>query len=398
MQTFRSDAVAKMLGDGLVVVIEPAPNLRATLKQFLANLHVKNVRFALSTEEARRILLQRKVALFVVEWLMDGQNGLQFKRDLAQSPRTKDIPFLLIAGENLDADIILAAETGVDGYLLKPFSYEDFCAKLVDVLNAKTNTDPVNALVDAAEKHISSGDFAAAERLLAEVLALKPNSARALCDLGKVHLYKGQTEEAVVLLQRAIAENAYFLDSYRTLLQLYEDQKDLKNQLRVGHMLHDLSPENPKYTMILARAYLEDGNLEASEKYFRLTTRVSPQLASAYKGLGDLFLLKEDYTNSRKFYQKALDLDDGDISILNGLGAACVRQGLFGDGIKYYLVALTMDPANNKIKFNIGHAYEKLQDFNRAAHYFQRILKDDPTYEKAKAALERVEKRLKDLS
>ena len=385
-----SREILQLLGDTWVLVVEPTSNIRASLKQFLTNLRIKNLRAVGTSAEAKKIILQKKVGLFIVEWLSPDQNGLQFRRELAQNKKTKDVPFLLLSAENLNADVILAGEMGIDGYLLKPFSYDEFCQKILDILTNKKQPSPAEVLLDSAEKHALLGDFTRAEEQFLEALQLKPESARALCGIGRIAIERGNTEKAKVFLTRATQNNPYFVEAYRALIQLYEATKESPSLIQTAETVHALSPENPKYSMVLAKAHLEAGNLELSEKFFRETVRISPKLATAYKGLGGFFLLKGDYTASKKYYEKALDLDDSDVSVLNGLGSTAIRQGLMADGIRYYLMALRLDSGNSKIKFNLGHAYEKNFNFERAAFYFQQVLREDPSFEKARLALERV--------
>ena len=58
----------------------------------------------------------------------------------------------------------------------------------------------------------------------------------------------------------------------------------------MGCIAKAICPENPKYTLILAKVYLEMSHLEGSENYFKKTIMLSPKLADAYKGLGNIYL------------------------------------------------------------------------------------------------------------
>lgn len=384
------DSIARLLGDKVVVIVEPSQNYRASLRQFLANMRARKVRCFASAEEARKVLYQRDVGLFIVEWLMPGTNGLQFRKELRASLHAREIPFLLLSMENLEGDIVLASEVDVDGYLLKPFSYEEFAAKVVEVLRARRTPTPLEHALEAAEQALARKDTTTAAARFEEALRIKPESARARAGLARIALDALRLEEAEALAAQAREHNPEYLEPYRIALRLAQMRGDRVALIANARKLHEKSPENPKYTMILARAALEEGDLLASEQYFKMTIAVSPKLADAYKGLGAVYLGRGDFPRSRRYYLKALDLDGEDISVLNGLGTASVRAGLFKEGINYYLMALKLDARNAKVKFNLGHAYEKLGEFELAAHHLLGALSDDPGFEKARAALDRV--------
>ena len=135
--------------------------------------------------------------------------------------------------------------------------------------------------------------------------------------------------------------------------------------------------------MILAHAELELGNISESEDYFRMAIRISPQLAGAYKGLGKIHMIREDYELAMKCYKKALDLDESDISTLNSMGLAYVKLERYVDGIEKYQAALKIEPNDSRILFNLGFALEKIGKVDQARSYYQRALDVCPEFEKA---------------
>ena len=64
-----------------------------------------------------------------------------------------------------------------------------------------------SGLVEAAEAALSRGHFADAEDGFRQVLAGRPDDDRALCGLGRLLLRRNRREEAVAVLERAVARN-----------------------------------------------------------------------------------------------------------------------------------------------------------------------------------------------
>lgn len=386
------------LGSTTVLVIEPVQNYRNSIKNFFANLKIKSVRVVGSVGEARREMLTVKVGLFVCEWQLPEKNGLMFCRDLRRDKFYRSTPFLLLSTENFRKDIILASEGGITGYLLKPFSYEDFCAQIELLLSQAKNPNPVNAILDRAEGHLDQNEHWIAEALLNEALALKPTSARAIAGMGRIHLANQNYPQALVELQKAVDLNPEYVDGYKYILQIAEARDDIQAILQTATVLHNLSSDNPRYPLLIARAYMELGNLVDSEHFFKLTVRLSPTLADGFRGLGNVYMHKKEYAKATQALEKALDLEKADIPTLNSLGLSYVKQGMLDDGIKRYQLALSIDPHDARVLFNLGLAFQEKGSIPQAKEFFQRAISSDPKMEKAQRQLDRLKREPKQRS
>ena len=387
-----SQELHDFLGTTTVLVIEPNANFKTSIKNFLSNLKIKSIRITGSVGEARREMLTIKVGLFICEWQLPEKNGLIFCRELRREKAHRTTPFLLLSTENLRKDVILASEGGVDGYLLKPFSYEDFCSQLQALLTQAKNPNPVNAMLDRAETHLEQSEYWVAESLLKEAIALKPNSARAMTGLGRIHLGLRDYKQAMDAFRKATESNPEYVDGYKYMLQIAEERNDIMSMLQTATVLHSLSPDNPKYPLMIARAHMDLGNLSDSETFFKLTVRLSPTLADGFKGLGTVYMQKKEYDKAMKALEKALDLEKGDIPTLNSLGLSYVKQGMIDVGIRRYKLALAIDAHDARVLFNLGLAFEEKGSLPQAKDCFQRALNADPTMEKAKRQIQRMGK------
>ena len=394
MQFTTQQETIKLLAEFLkgrsVLLIDPSQNYRTSLKQFLTNLKVKNICAASSTDEAKRFLLTHKVGFLIVEWIIQKDNGLEFCRELQKQKQFRDIPYLLITGENLKNDVILASEVNIDGYLLKPFSYEGFTNKILEITRGVLNPSPLAKNLQEAESCLDSGDLEQASAIFNEVYAKNPDSARALVGLASVAKAERQHDKAITFLNRACGINPDYMPGYRLLLEIYESQDDREHVLAIAQRLHELSPDNPKYALKLATLYLLQQDMENSEQLFRRTIQLSPRIAAAYKGLGDIALRKNDSAAAEKHYRKALDIEQTDISTLNSLGLAYIRMGKFKEGIQKYLMAFRLEPEDPRILFNLGNAYEKQGRLEKALYYYEKAIIIDETYQKAQVAIDRI--------
>ena len=61
---------------------------------------------------------------------MPGPSGLDFLRQVRETEKFKDLPFLLITTESEKQAVIQAAMAGVSGYIVKPFNIETLTKRL----------------------------------------------------------------------------------------------------------------------------------------------------------------------------------------------------------------------------------------------------------------------------
>lgn len=388
----RKNSIKELIGEKFVLVIEPTPNYKGSIRSFLTNLKVTKVKFVSSAKEAKRELLTTSPGLFIAEWDLKEENGLQFCRQIKKENRFKATPFLLMTVENQRRDVILASEVGIDGYLLKPFSFEDFADALNTIAKTYKTPNEVNQTLVDAESALADNDITKASHLFAKAHQASPASARPLCGLAKIQESLSDHKNAIELYKEAIQKNPSYTDAYASLCKLYQAKSMTKELYETAKQLNDHSPGNPKYTLLLAVACMELGKEQESHNFFKMTIRLSPKLAEAYKGLGRLNMIQEDYQSAMKNFRRALDIDNGDVSTLNSLGLVHVKQGQFDDGIDMYRAALKIKPQDSRILFNLGYAKEKTGDLESARFFFKQALTHDPNFEKAQRRLKAIAK------
>jgi tetratricopeptide (TPR) repeat protein len=380
-----------LLGSRSILIIEPTQNYKNSMKGYLSNLKITQYKCVSTVRDAKICLLTLDIGLFICEWSLKQTNGIQFCRDIRENPKFRDTPFLLLSVENLRKDVVLASEVGIDGYLLKPFSYEEFCDAINAAMKSRNSPSSTNRLIDEAHACLRLKDTQRATVLFEQARQENSQSARALHGLATIADLEGDPQKALSILKQAHLLNPDYIEALRDLIEILHVRGPTRELIEYAQKAHEVSPENPKYTLILAKAYLEEEQYLLSEQYFKRTIRLSPKLAQAYKGLGRIYLIQEDYDSAMKNFERALDLDEEDVGVLNSLGLTYVKLGKFQDGIEKYLAALKIRPNDYRIFFNLGYAKEKVGDRESAHFYYQQALNHNPEFTKA-------QRRLKNLS
>jgi len=88
----------------------------------LEAMHFANVDVAHDGDEALRFLSSHTYDLIVVDWMLPKASGLDIVRTIKASKEHASTPIIMTTGKNDRQDIVMALQTGVDAYLVKPIS------------------------------------------------------------------------------------------------------------------------------------------------------------------------------------------------------------------------------------------------------------------------------------
>lgn len=391
-----ANLISDVLGDtGSLMVVDPSHNYRSTIKNFLQKLQVEKVIQVANFGDAKRLLLTSDVKIFIIEWIAEGQNGLDFCRELRQSAKYRNVPILLITTENYRHDVAIASEVGIDRYLLKPFSLDILSDQIYKVLKSQLYPTPYDLALQDAARALHGKHLVIAEEYFLKAKSLNPSGGRPGLGLARVALARGDHKKAIQYLRQTIETNPNFIEAHRLLMDIFLEMGAQDGYYKEASILNELSPDNPVYLVALAEKALDLGDLGAAESYYKRSVLLSPSMGAAHKGLGDIAFSKEEYERAGKHYKKALDLEPRNISCLNSLGLTFVKIGRFKEGMSKYMAALSISPENPKVLFNLGHAWEKQENYEKAEIYYEHALKGDGEYHKARKGLERIRKWIK---
>lgn len=113
-----------------VLLVEDHKSARETLRLMLMQLGVGNVIIANDGLEALAIVDTKAetIDLIMCDWNMPKMTGIDFLRQIRGANQT--IPFLMITGRGDTNSVDIARQSGVNGYILKPFSLAELEKKL----------------------------------------------------------------------------------------------------------------------------------------------------------------------------------------------------------------------------------------------------------------------------
>lgn len=111
-----------MKKDIKILVVDDFSTMRRIIKNLLRDLGFTNVDEADDGKTALPILKQGRVDFLITDWNMPGMSGIDLIREVRSDPNLAHIPVLMVTAEAKREQIITAAQAGVNGYVVKPFT------------------------------------------------------------------------------------------------------------------------------------------------------------------------------------------------------------------------------------------------------------------------------------
>ena len=84
--------------------------------------------------EARQLIATRKPDLILLDWMLPGQSGFEFARQLQNDKSGSTPPIIMLTARDQEEDKIAALEAAADDYISKPFSVNELLARIKAVL------------------------------------------------------------------------------------------------------------------------------------------------------------------------------------------------------------------------------------------------------------------------
>ena len=128
-----------------------------------------------------------------------------------------------------------------------------------------------------------------------DVLTAAPDLPGALGLLGGILGQEGRVDEAISLLEAAIARQPAIANWHLNLCALYRGKNRLDDALRAGREAVRYSPDTANHRVELALTHLTRGEYDEASRHFREAIGREPDNAAAHMGMGELLLAQGDY-------------------------------------------------------------------------------------------------------
>lgn len=116
-----------------ILVVDDFSTMRRIIKNLLKDLGFVNIQEADDGNTALPMLQQGEFDFVVTDWNMPGMQGIDLLKAIRADFNLKHIPVLMVTAEAKKEQIVAAAQAGVNGYVIKPFTAATLKEKLAKI-------------------------------------------------------------------------------------------------------------------------------------------------------------------------------------------------------------------------------------------------------------------------
>lgn len=116
--------------DMKILVVDDFSTMRRIIKNLLRDLGFTNTTEADDGTTALPMLQKGDFDFLVTDWNMPGMQGIDLLKAIREDPDLSSLPVLMVTAESKREQIIEAAQAGVNGYIVKPFTAQTLKEKI----------------------------------------------------------------------------------------------------------------------------------------------------------------------------------------------------------------------------------------------------------------------------
>lgn len=253
----------------------------------------------------------------------------------------------------------------------------DYEKALAAILEAE-KIDPLKHLFSNIQSAISSGDFASAEYLAADMLAEIPAHPRAIYTLSHLAERKGQFAEQISLLVAGLSQQPANIFLRHMLIDAHKNNGDFQAELDAARHLVEIHPNFLHYWS-LSRACLRHGlceeGLDAADQSLTFLDENASERADIHLMRGHAYKLLGQSERAIEAYIKSLSVRPGSGDAWWSL--ADLKTYTFSDNQILKMENLFSEKESTptqqaQITFALARAWEKKNDMAKAMHYYHR--------------------------
>jgi CheY-like chemotaxis protein len=303
-EIFKETRLDEEVETDSALVIDSNHVSRAQTSHNLREFGFGTVRQAVKLVDGRNMLESQRFNLVVCDYNFDSEaaSGLQLLEELR---RENMLPystvFVMIASEATYAQVAEAAESALDGYLIKPFSANALGERIKEARQRKRVLSPIFEALEqreydtaaqlCVERFESRGLYwLYAARIGAELMMRQRRNEDAR------KLYDAVVEAKTVPWARLGIARAHFADG------------EIAKARRTVEDLLDEDPRNADAHDVLGRVKMEQGLVEEARKSYETATSLTPECILRLQHTGTLAFYAEDYDRAADLLQQAWNI------------------------------------------------------------------------------------------
>jgi two-component system, chemotaxis family, chemotaxis protein CheY len=113
-----------------ILIVDDFSTMRRIIKNLLRDLGFTNTQEADDGATALPMLQNGNFDFLITDWNMPGMQGIDLLKTVRADPNLNTLPVLMVTAEAKREQIVEAAQSGVNGYIVKPFTAQTLEEKI----------------------------------------------------------------------------------------------------------------------------------------------------------------------------------------------------------------------------------------------------------------------------
>ena len=227
------------------------------------------------------------------------------------------------------------------------------------------------------------GNVGAAEQYLRRAIAVQPDFAPALSNLGLLLEKEGRRAEAISAYRKALDSDPDCAEAATNLGLILQNEGNLTAAEAVYRQVLAGNPDFPEALFNLSNLLIDSHRLAEAEPLVRHALQLRPDHAGVQFNRGRICGETGRAGEAELAYQAALACDPGFVGAANNLGLLLQRKGRPEEACEAYRRALTIDPLYARAWNNLGNLLSEQRQRVEARDAYARAVQLDPAYHHA---------------
>lgn len=365
-----------------VLIVDDMESMRKSIRGMLKVLQLgKTIRLGSNGREGWELLNSAHVDLAIIDWNMPIMKGIEFLGLIRDSKKYRDMPVIMITAEAEKEIVAEAAESDIDGYLLKPLTTQSLDERIRSVINLANNPEPATIHLKNGRSMEEAGDIPGAIEEVKKALKERPTSSRILRKLGQLYSLQGNDEIAEKCLSKAVAINKNDAMSRYILGELYLKKDDLTNAVKYYDQAISISPRNISKGIDLGDVLMKRGMATQAVDIFSKVIKYSGKGLMHSEQVAELCIENNEYNYAKMLLESIIKENPERYDLVFKLGTLYENTGDADTALSYFITVDENLPEDIDSKLHIAKIYLLKKKVFVADNYLNKILKIDPKHE-----------------
>ena len=222
--------------------------------------------------------------------------------------------------------------------------------------------------------------FQAESSVWRDVIAKRPDNARAHSNLGKALFFEGKIGQAIPEYRRAIELDDKYADPWYNLGVSYSRLGNPQAAIDCYKRAIKLNPKFVPAYNNLGTVLAKLGKNAEAVRYYAKALKIEPRYAMAHSNMGVALAKLNRLDEAAKSFRKAVEAEPEYAEAYHHLGVVLGRLGKVDEAIEAYRKALRRDEGLLRAHFNLAGLLAARGKVSEALEHYQRVVELRPQY------------------